>query len=174
MNFTKEQVTFLTVPTKEIPLLGSTGIASVYDDRILDQPTGSPLIPFGGERNIYSLIMQISTALNQLTDEIKLLKEEFRARPNVSSSLLNDLNDNKYIVKKPIPIIIEETEEECLARWPEINAFGVGSTISEAILNLKENIIDIYNDFLMRKKSTLGILALNVLEIMKIYIRKNK
>jgi len=153
---------------------GSTGTASVYDDRMLDQPTGWSRMPFGVEANIYSMMLQLSADLKQLSEEVRLLKEELLSRPLVSSVLLNDLSDARLEIAKSISIIVEETDEECLARWPEVNAFGIGSTISEAICNLKENILDLYFDISSREKETLGEIALETLGVMETHIGVKK
>lgn len=153
---------------------GSTGTASVYDDRILDQPTGWPLTPFGVETNIYSIVFQLSADIKQLLEEIRLLKEQLLDRPLVSSLSLGNLNNDRIELLKPISIILEETDEECLARWPEVNGFGIGSTISEAIRVLKKNICEIYFDITSRDKATLGELALETLSTLDEYIGVRK
>lgn len=159
---------------KDRSIPGSTGTASVYDDRILDQPTGWPLTPFGVETNIYSIVFQLSSDIKRLSEEIRLLKEQLLDRPLVSSVTLNDLNNDSIELIKPISIILEETDEECLARWPEVNGFGIGPTISEAISNLKKNICELYFDITSRDKATLGELALETLRTLEAHIGVKK
>jgi len=165
---------YSSVADKNRSIPGSTGTASVYDDRILDQPTGWPLSPFGVETNIYSIVFQLSSDIEQLSEEIRLLKEQLLNRPLVSSVTLNDLNNDSIEPVKPISIILEETDEECLARWPEVNGFGIGSTISEAISNLKKNICELYFDITSRDKAILGELALETLRILEVHIGVKK
>jgi hypothetical protein len=153
---------------------GSTGTASVYDDRILDQPTGWPLTPFGVETNIYSIVFQLSADIKQLSEEIRLLKEQLVDRPLVSSVTLSNLNNDSFEIIKPISIILEETDEESLARWPEVNGFGIGSTVYEAISDLKKNICELYSDINSHDQATLGELALETLRTLDIHIRVRK
>ncbi len=105
---------------------------------------------------------------------IKELRLELQSRPLVSSMLLSDLNNKRFSVRSPISIILEEYDEEGLARWPEVNAYGLGPTLHEAILDLKQNIVNLFLDLLDRDQESLGELAVETLDTLKVYISKEE
>jgi hypothetical protein len=154
--------------------IGRTGTASVYDESIWGQSTGGLVVSFGPEFNSNALIIQLLEEIKELSAEVKSLKEDLLNRPLISSIMLNDIGDNSIDILKPIPIIIEESNDECLARWPETNAFGIGTSIIEAISNLKANIAELYFDITSRKVDSLGKIAIKTLSTFEVYIGKKR
>ncbi|MFH1523739.1 MAG: hypothetical protein ABIF04_02135 [Chloroflexota bacterium] len=158
-------------PQQEYATQGnSTGTPTVYDYPSWEGQTGWGGQYLGVEPNIQFILFQFMNELKALGEQVKSLREELSNRPLVSSPLLNDLGNKKTYVKVPISILFEETDEECLARWPEINAFGIGSTASEAISNLKRHISDLFFDLSSRDKATLGAIALDNLRTLETHI----
>jgi len=56
--------------------------------------------------------------------------------------------DEKCKVLQPIPIVIEELEEEVVASFPEIETYATGVNEAEAINNLKKSITELYRDLM--------------------------
>ena len=109
-----------------------------------------------------------------LLQEVKELRSDFRSRPLTSSILLTNLNNKGLSIRHPISVIVEEYDEECLARWPEANAHGLGPTLYEAIVDLKQNIVDLFSDLSDRDEESLGDLAIETLSTLKAYINKKE
>jgi len=150
-----------------------TGMPSVYKD-FFDLPTYGTSFPRTVEGHLQYVILSLMQDVQLLSAEVKTLRNELTNRPLVSSILLNDLSTDQLGLLIPISAIIEESPDECLARWPEVNAFGIGATLNEAIYNLKENISDIYLDLKSREPSSLGVIAEDMLRILMIYIRNQR
>ena len=72
------------------------------------------------------LVQGIGTQLQQLLDGSTIATE------------ISEIGD--VPLKRPLPIVLQETEGEVLARWPEAGLTGVGDSEGEAIESLREEI----------------------------------
>ena len=139
---------------------------------------GAVIVPTGESvyYGIYAPTLNALALLDQrvakLQDEVQRLREELARRPLVSSTQLYDLGDSALEVIIPISVILEETEEEALARWPEVGAFGHGDTLAEAVAGVKESIISTFYDLADRNPSTLGRIATDRLTLVVRHIRR--
>lgn len=115
---------------------------------------------------LFSLREQIET----LREQVATLTSALQDRPLVSSSQLFDLGDDRLRVQVPIPIILQETDTEALARWPEVRTSGTGPTLSEAIVDLKADIADLYLDMSGRDPVSLGLIARDILRLLQLHI----
>jgi hypothetical protein len=79
-----------------------------------------------------------------------------------------DLNDARYELNAALMIIIEEyrSEENIVARFPEVGAFGEGATEMEAILNLKRDIVSLFDELSEEEPEKLGGLPQSWLRIL--------
>jgi len=151
--------------------VGSTGTPSATYQVPLEQPTGWSQFGLVFEPS-HQLAIQLSSEIRELLEELKELRTELSGRPLVSTILLSNLNDVRVTVANPISVIVEEYDEECLARWPEVNAYGIGSTLSEAIHYLKDNIVELYYDLANRDEGILGDIADETLRTLRSYMRE--
>jgi hypothetical protein len=73
---------------------------------------------------------------------------------------IRDLGAEQLRLSEPITVVIEEypDEENIVARFPEVEAFGEGATEAEALLYLKEDIRRLYFDLAGSKPEELGTL----------------
>ncbi len=157
-----------------IPNLPSgTGHPSTYGG-FFEPPTSETGRPTTVETNLQATILMLLHEVQVLSDDVKILRDELANRPLASSFLLNELINNELLLSHPISVILEETPEECLARWPEVNAFGIGTTVNEAIHNLKVNICELYKDLSSRDSKILGEMAMDFLRILRAYIKDEK
>lgn len=117
---------------------------------------------------------ETSKKIDMLQHQIDHLTRILINRPMIRNAVLRDLNSSKYILKENIEISIEEYPDETIAVWPEIEAFGHGITQPEAILDLKNEIIDLYEDLSSAKKKEMGKLPEMWLRILKKIIKKNE
>jgi len=81
--------------------------------------------------------------------------EELCDRPILKETWLYDI-DEKFKVLQPIPIVIEELEEEVVASFPEIETYATGVNEAEAINNLKKSITELYRDLMNAGDNELG------------------
>jgi len=116
----------------------------------------------------------VQQKLREVTEEIRQLRDELSRRPLVSTINLHDLGADSPCVKLPIPVVLHETEEEALARWPETRAYGIGSTLAEAISNLKQNIIMLFFDLKSREPELLGSFAVDTLRVLETHLQLSR
>lgn len=104
-------------------------------------------------------------------DEERVIDE----RPIKTNAQIRDLGDGAYELLEPIFITIEEycEQEVFLAGFPEVEAFGEGETESEAIANLKSDILDIYDELTECDPDELGSKPLSWLRILSKIITHN-
>ena len=82
----------------------------------------------------------------KLQEQVTSLLEEIEDRPIVSQTWLRDLNCDTYRLKTPIPVTVEQYPDEVTARWPEAETFGAGATETQALADLKNEIVDLFED----------------------------
>jgi hypothetical protein len=69
--------------------------------------------------------------------------------------LLGTVNDRRFRVLKPIPLEIERQESLVVASWPEIEEFGSGDSLSNAIDDFTKTLVELYQS-LTADQSRLG------------------
>jgi len=79
-------------------------------------------------------------------------------KPLKTNAQLFDLGEAEYNLSTPLLITIEEyfDEEVVIAHFPELEVFGEGKTEPEAISNLKNEILDLYDDLMGADPDELG------------------
>ncbi len=97
-----------------------------------------------------------------------------RNRSCTVSLSISDLNDKRFSVRNPISIIVEEDDDEAWARWPEVNAYGLGSTLYDAIRDIKQNIVREFLNLSDQNEGFLGELAVETLDTLRAYINENQ
>jgi len=118
--------------------------------------------------NMFRLVVQIE----KLEKEIIELKELLLKKNMKTTTFINGMIDNKYIIKKQIPIIIEESIDETIAYFSEANIFSSGNTTFESIKNLKSSIVDYYIRLKSKDRNELGKIAIYTLDIIEEYIEE--
>ena len=141
--------------------------ANVYKEA--DIPTGESMPKILEPSTQLALVL--AKRLKELMDEIRRLQVELAQRPLVSSTLLHDLGDERVSVKAPISVVLEEADEEALARWPETRSHGIGNTLAEAISELKKDIVELFFDLSTRDPETLGEVAIDTLGVLRVHIQ---
>ena len=158
---------------ESVEQVGGTGtIFSSFGEEIEIPTSPTYRLPVSGPSLQYFL--QLTNELKTLLEELNELRSELRSRPITSSVLLNNLNTNSLSFQHPISIILEEYDEECLAMWPEVNVHGLGSTLNEAISDLKQNIVNLFFDLSNREEESLGEFAIETLNNLNSYIYKKE
>ena len=106
--------------------------------------------------------------LESLTNQTGQLKLEVMDRPIKYNSQIRDLGDETYELTEPLLITIEEysVDDTVIASFPEVEAFGEGITETEAILNLKLAILDLYDELKETPVDELGSLPRSWLNVL--------
>lgn len=73
----------------------------------------------------------------QIVNEIR---SDFRIVP------LNGLKSERYVLSKPILILLEKDDDGYIASWDDVEAFHTAETEYEAINGLCEEIVNLYED----------------------------
>ena len=112
----------------------------------------------------------LSKQVEALQKEVKRLGDMFASRPLFYSGQLFDLADDRFLIGVPIPTVLEEYEEEALARWADVSASGVGATLADAIESLKADIVDLFTDLSSRDSETLSEPAKRTLATLRLHV----
>lgn len=102
---------------------------------------------------------------------VNRLSEELSERPIIKETLLLDIDEDIEVLQ-PIPIVIEETEEEVVASFAEVEAFATGSCEAEAINNIKFEIKNLFLDLEESTKEELGQLPKSWKRTLEKVVRK--
>lgn len=106
-----------------------------------------------------SLERAIDSALEQvvgLSARLQALEERLASQGVTRQAMLCDLGHESYSLKCPISVVVEEYDEETVARFPEVEAFASAATEGEAIALLKQDIIELYDELLASDEDELG------------------
>ncbi len=133
--------------------------------------TQEVLSEFQGRVNdLVSTTKSLRKELALCRNQINGLCADLKARPSIKQTELFDISERFELIH-PIPIVLEESEDEVVASFPEVELFAVGSTESEAILNLKLSIIELFSDLAGTPKNKLGKLPLSWFRILNKVIK---
>ncbi|VAW42118.1 hypothetical protein MNBD_CHLOROFLEXI01-2909 [hydrothermal vent metagenome] len=93
-----------------------------------------------------------------IVDTEPIIEFDYFGVPIKSNVEIWDLGDEEYLLKKSMLITIEEylDEDDVIASLPELELFGQGVTEAEAIINLKFEIIDLFEELSEEDVEILG------------------
>jgi len=104
-----------------------------------------------------------------------IVQEELSGHPRRTySTAIWKLADPNYRLKVAfIPISVEEWgEDDFVAQWREVEATGFGEDERQAIADLQECIVDLYEELMADPDEILGIVPLQAKQILKTAIEK--
>lgn len=81
--------------------------------------------------------------------------DELREKPVTRQTELLEIDDTLEVIR-PIPVVIEEYEDEVVAAFPEIEAFGAALCEAEAIMSLKDKIKETFFELEEASNDELG------------------
>ena len=90
-----------------------------------------------------SKVESVKSELQRCEEGIDAILDELREKPIIKQTELFEIDETLEVIK-PIPVVIEEYNDEVIATFPEIEVFGVGSGEAEAIGSLKQEIRKIF------------------------------
>lgn len=115
----------------------------------------------------------LNQQLQELLSRVQELQEALAARPVIRNGQLLDLGQADYVLARPVAIVLEEySSGEIIARVPEFEAFATAHTESEAILSLKKQLINLYDDLAASVPGELGPLPASWKRALNHLIRK--
>lgn len=112
--------------------------------------------------------------MNTLTTQLGQLNNERLARPFKYNAELYDLGDPNYKLSAPIIIVVEEYPEEdsFIARFPPVDVFGEGETDYEALEDLKNTILDLFEELSDSDPNELGDTLKSHLNTLRLIINR--
>ncbi len=119
-------------------------------------------------------VAQLSFSMTQMASQLSGLTETIQERPVVSPSFLSDLAAEHLEVSRLIPIILEQYQNEAVARWPEVEATGIGASELEAIESLRADIVELYDDLSSTDPEQLSRQTANVLSLLSSVVQKRE
>jgi len=125
-------------------------LEGTYDPRTVNRETTfrTSLWPPEEDENNYA-----QSSLGELANQVATLTE----RPIKWTTQIRDLGEEEYLLTEPIQIVIEEySDGSVIARFPEVEVFGEGNNEPIAIVDLKNAILDLYDELSETAPSTLG------------------
>lgn len=122
------------------------------------------------------VIGELCERIETLVNITGQFRSEILDLPNKYNTQIRDLGDPEYQLIEPIFVLIEEypNDDRLIASFPEIEVFGEGVTITEAIYNLKFSILDLYDELVNSDPEELGELPEAWLRILNSMIVKKK
>jgi len=125
------------------------------------------------DRAIYESLADLKEQVSNLQKQVEELTEAVEDTVKISNATIYELGDGQYELTTPMQIVLEEDQEETVARIPELNLYASADTDSEAINELKQEIINLYED-LQSSDRKLGPLPESWLQTLrKLIVKKN-
>ena len=72
------------------------------------------------------------------------------------AATISELGESGLALRSPLTVTLEDYGEEIVASYPEVEAFGSGSTEADAINALKDEISHLYLELIEAPEKTLG------------------
>lgn len=72
------------------------------------------------------------------------------------AATISELGESGLALRSPLTVTLEDYGEEIVASYPEVEAFGSGSTEADAINALKDEISSLYSELIGAPEKTLG------------------
>lgn len=125
------------------------------------------------DRAIYESLADLKEQVSNLQKQVEELTEAVKDAVKISNATIYELGDSQYELTTPMQIVLEEDQEETVARIPELNLYASADTDSEAINELKQEVLKLYED-LVTSDRVLGPLPKSWLETLRKLIVKKK
>jgi len=116
-------------------------------------------------------VESVVSELKQCKEGISTILNELRGRPITKQTELFEIDETLELIR-PIPVVIEEYDDEVIATFPEIEAVGAGLCESEAIINLKKEIRKIFFELEGVSDNKLGRLPLGWKRVLLKVVKK--
>nr|BAL54674.1 hypothetical protein HGMM_F17E10C04 [uncultured Acetothermia bacterium]BAL58340.1 hypothetical conserved protein [Candidatus Acetothermum autotrophicum] len=108
------------------------------------------------KEEITDRLVKIEMRLGRLETSLQELLEIVSERAHTKQTWVRDLHRDDLEVLSPIPITIEEFDDEVVATWPEVEVYASAETESEAIAKLKQEIVQLFEELRETPDKELG------------------
>lgn len=140
--------------------------------RVIDIQRGIARVP-RLDRLILQSVAELKEKVSDLERQLSEITEVLEETPKTYNATIYELGNSQYELTMPIQIVLEEHQDEVVARIPEFNLYASADTDSEAINELKQEVIELYED-LQTSDRVLGPLPKSWLEtLIKLMAKKN-
>jgi hypothetical protein len=140
-------------------------VASEEEYEPLPQQVLEAVVLHAGLADLLSRMESLERTIGSATEQmaalgkrVAALEERLAEQGVVRNAMLCDLGREGYSLRCPITVVIEEYDEETVARLPEVEAFASAATEPEALTLLKEDIVGLYEDLISTPEEQLGAL----------------
>lgn len=125
------------------------------------------------DRMILETVAKLREEVSELRQSVDELTEIVRDTAKIYSATIHELGDSRFELAMPLQIVLEEDQEETVARIPELNLYASADTDSEAVNELKQEVIRLYEELETSDKK-LGPLPESWLQTLrKLIVKKN-
>jgi len=121
--------------------------------------------------DLNSQVESVVSELQQCKEGISTILNELREKPITKQTELFEIDETLEVIR-PIPVVIEEYDDEVIATFPEIETFGAGLCEAEAIINLKKEIRKIFFELEGFSDNELGKLPLSWKRVLLKVVKK--
>jgi hypothetical protein len=111
--------------------------------------------------------------VNGLRVRLHQLERDLADRPTIYLSVITDLNDVRHTLLADITLVLEEYQDEVVARWPEVELYANGTTESEAVAGIKRQIVELFEELSAMNSRTLGRLPLSWKRILRRTVKRS-
>ena len=98
------------------------------------------------DRAIYESMAELNEKVSDLQRQVGELTDAVQETAKIYNATIYELGNSQYELTMPLQIVLEEDQEETVARIPELNLYASADTDSEAINELKQEVIKLYGD----------------------------
>lgn len=88
----------------------------------------------------------VSGSLNAFEQDLARRVAVLETKPTTLGIKIYDLDTDKFVLTEPVDVVLTVYPDEVLARIPDLEIYGEGTIDSEAISDLKLELIDLYED----------------------------
>ncbi len=113
-----------------------------------------------------SLVVSLQKEIAACREKIESLCSQIEEKPSSSNTFIFDIGKGFEVIH-PIPVVIEKFDDEVTVRFSDANVCGFGNTESEALLDFKNNIVNLFNDLSGTPTEKLGRLPLGWFQTLK-------
>ena len=146
------------------------------DPTSLDFPSASGIVSvvYPGYIELFDRISELESLVEKLRKEVKSLTKNIDNQSSITSMQLFELQNEKFSIIKPIQLIVEFSDDEVIASWPDTRVFGRGDTLTELLIDIRNNIVQEYLDIKSRDMNSLGEIAIYTLDMFDTYIQETQ
>jgi predicted RNase H-like HicB family nuclease len=112
--------------------------------------------------------------IKMIEREIFILRREINNLKNNQpiSIPINTFHPAPYEILKPFYVVLKPDDNEFIAYFPDANISASGSTIDEAVFNIKDMITVTFDLLIDRKKEELGAIPRHQIQVLKHFLKK--